>query len=165
MDGFASLIELDGSISSLDAAAVWRWHEAEMLLEHGRRSAALYWYGFTAEFRLTAASFRVQGYRPDDRIHRDDLDALQREARKLHIMSRQPHDIAGLGRYLLHLRAVLGLRTPKELGLAVQQSSENLYAHWRPRLRYKAVSPTEAQLRVARSAAFWLRENYNRLWR
>ncbi len=165
MSGFASQIEQDGSISSLEAAAAWRWSEAELLLASGRKAAALYWLGFTAEFRLTAAALRLSGFDPHDPVSLGTIRELREMARKRKLMTSEPHDISGLAAYVVHLRVTLGLATPKALAVQIERSSSELYEHWRPRLRYKAISPTGAQFRAALSAADWLREHYNRLWR
>ncbi len=164
MSGFAGLVEQSGSIRSLDAAAVWRWSEAELLREHGRSAAALYWYGFVAEMRLTAAVLRLRGYFPTDPIALETLREIQAEARRQKLMSSEPHDLSGLARYAVYLREILMRQTPKQLGREVQLVAARVYEQWRPRLRYKPITPNATQLSVARAGAEWLVKHYNALW-
>ncbi|TWT44642.1 hypothetical protein RAS1_10570 [Phycisphaerae bacterium RAS1] len=165
MGGFAADASRDGSISTLEAAAAWRWDDAELLRERGRTAAALYWFGFTIEFRLTAALLRLHGYSPSAPVSLRDIDHLRSEARRLQLMGTEPHDLQGLARYLLRLRTDVAVRTRKSLGIELLDAASNAYAQWRPRMRYKPLVPTAAQFRLGLDAALWFRERYNDLWR
>lgn len=79
-------------------------------------------------------------------------------------MSSNPHDIAGWGRYLVFLRSQMSSRLDRKLSQEVQIQSATLYDHWRPRLRYKTLVPTAAQLKAVRDVVAWFEENHSRLW-
>jgi hypothetical protein len=154
----------DGSIQTLDAAAPWRLADALRLHEAGRRGGALYLYGYVGEMRLCAACFRLYGYGVREPIDRDKRKALEKDARRLSLMSSQPHDIAGWARYLVHLRRLRSTGYARGLRGRIIEQAEALYEQWRPELRYHALVPSATQLAVVRSAAEWLDQNYPRLW-
>lgn len=164
MSNFAEVIDQDGSVSSLDAAAAWRLAEARLLDAQGRRIAAMYIYGYVAEIRLTASVLRISGFAPQNTVSLRDIDDLRADARRNHLMTTDPHDVAGWGRYLVHLRSFQSRRMGTELRFSVQQQAASLYDHWRPRIRYKALTPSAYQLEAVRNAAAWIDENYPRLW-
>lgn len=164
MPGFADQLH-DAGIASLEAAAPWRLAEAQLLRNEGRRIAALYLVGYAAEMRLTAACYRVYGHGANEAIDRQKRSILESEARSLKLMSSEPHDLQGWGRYLIYLRSQRTARgLSRDLRLTLMSQVDALYDQWRPRLRYKAMTPTAAQLAVAFDAAIWLDQAYSSFW-
>jgi hypothetical protein len=80
-------------------------------------------------------------------------------------MGTEPHHLPGWAKYLVHLRQKKNHAINRHLSDSLLAYVENLYEQWRPRLRYKAVVPTPAQLKIVREAVDWLDTNYNDLWR
>jgi hypothetical protein len=164
MSGFADQIG-DGSISTLESAASWRLAEAGVLRANGRYGAALYLLGYVAEMRLTAACCRLLGYSPEDLISVAALERMRTDARKLKLMTAAPHDVRGWGRYLIELRRRRRRWFGRGIQGIIERHADSLYAHWRPRLRYKTMTPTAAQLKAVLEAAEWFNSNYSALWR
>lgn len=164
MPGLADGLAGDGSIQTLDAAAPWRLADARVLDREGRRTAAVYLYGYVAEIRLTAACYRLTGHAPEQTIGRGTREGLERDARRQNIMSSDPHDLLGWARLLLILRKRDRIGYDREFGIEMVSRVADLYGNWRPRLRYRAIYPTAAQLTLVRDAAEWLDNNYPRLW-
>jgi hypothetical protein len=164
MAGLADSLALDGSIASLDAAAAWRTRDAELLQDQGRLGAAAYLFGYVVEMRLTAACFRVLDFDLERRIDRIDRQTVERDARRLHLMSREPHDLAGWGRYLVYLRQRESRGYPRPFATDLISAVEGAYDNWRPRLRYRSLTPSAGQLAYVHDAAIWLSEHYTKLW-
>lgn len=164
MSGFADRLG-DGSIETIEAAAPWRLDDAACLENGGRRCAALYMDGYVIEIRLTAAAYRLAGYALNDAIARDARRELERDARRLSLMSAQPHDFAGWARYVVYLRQSRDRGFARTMRDTIIRHAEGAYEHWRPRLRYRALTPTAAVLRIVRDAAGWFDQHYATLWR
>ena len=164
MSGLAETLKFDGSIRTLEAAAPWRWQDAETLRNAGRLSAAAYLFGYVAEMRLTAACFHVLGYNEGQPIRREQRKECEKEARALQVMSDDPHDLRGWARYLVYLRKREMRGYNPEFRDTLIAHVDGLYDNWRPRLRYRALNPNAAQLNQIRSAAEWLNNCYTELW-
>lgn len=164
MSALARLL-LDGSIDSLDAAASWRLHEAQLLREKGRPCCAVYLFGYVAEMRIVAACLRLVGCPPTMAVSLADLNILKADARQQNLMTSDPHDIAGWARYLLYSRRAHHSRWfGANVRDKIQYHGDGLYEHWRPRLRYKALTPTAAQVAAVAEAAEWFDSNYPVFW-
>ncbi len=163
MPGLADQLT-EGSIASLEAAAPWRHQDAKTLESSRRYGAALYVYGFVAEIRLCCACYRALGLSVGTIIADEKRRAYEREARKLNLMGREPHHILGWARYLVHVRSESKRQLQRRLSEPLLGHTEALYEQWRPRLRYKALTPTGAQLQIVREAVQWLDSSYNALW-
>lgn len=124
----------------------------------------MYLFGYVAEIRLSAACLRLSGYAGNEPISLTQINILKADARQLNLMTTDPHHIPGWAQYLLHLRRIRRNWIGRQLRDIITQHADGLYEHWRPRLRYKALTPTGSQLRVVREAAGWLNDNYSRLW-
>lgn len=153
-----------GSIATLEAAAPWRRQDAEVLEQKGRRGAAVYLYGYVAEIRLCAACYRIQDYASSATITDQIRKVCERDARDLHLMGSEPHHLPGWARYLVHLRRTKNHAINRHSSDQLLAHVDDLYAQWRPRLRYKTLVPTTAQLKIVVEAVDWLDTNYNDLW-
>lgn len=164
MPGLATQIEV-GSIRSLESAAAWRRSEAKVLQNGGKRLAELYWLGYVVEMSLCAACYRVLGYDPQTPIKDNDRRECEKQARAEKLMGTQPHDLAGWSQYLVFLRNDLAQPLNKKFAFELTENAEAVFEHWRPRLRYKTLVPTEAQLRQVRTSTDWINQQYNQMWR
>jgi hypothetical protein len=163
MAGFSDALREDGSISTLEAAAPWRMAEAATLEKSGRRGAAVYLFGYAVEIWLTAACYRICGYSVGSLIDQRIRSRLVAEARNLRLMSSEPHDFAGWVRYLILIRKQTSAGYGRSFAVELETRVSDLYENWKPRMRYKAVTPSAAELNQVRDAALWMQERYNRL--
>lgn len=164
MPGFAEQVISPGSINSLEAASSWRQAEAELMRSSNRFAAELYLAGYVVELKLTAGCARILGFGLRDPLDRAFVDGLRKDARARRLMTADPHHLSGLTRYLLFLRGIHRTGTRKAILFGAQQQSDTLYEQWRPSIRYKAMTPTGAQMSAARTAVYWFVENYAELW-
>jgi hypothetical protein len=164
MIALADEIERDGSIASLSHAAAWRLAEARILEDQGRRTAALYLYGYVVEIRLVTAVLHIAGFTASELVSPRTIDEFRKAARENRLMGANPHDLAGWGRFIVFFRSNLGSKMDRQFRFDLQSKSAALYDHWRPRLRYKTVLPTAAHLKVVRNVVDWFEENRSRLW-
>jgi hypothetical protein len=149
------------TIRKFERAAQHRYKSANILLLEGRRLAALYLFGYTAEICLATAYFRSAGFSPNQEIDRDTRNRRMAQARLLEtpngerLMSRDPHPIIGWVRFLESRRILAGNLTEKDrqrLREAINKAVF-VYSYWRPELRYKVVDIGDKQLHDVRAAA------------
>src|SRR6185437_5726714 len=94
------------TVTRLEKAGLQRFTSAEVLRANGRRLAALYFYGYSAEMWLAAAYYRSAGFRPDAPIDRDTRHRRMTQARQLRVasgaflMNSDPHPLVGWARFL-----------------------------------------------------------------
>lgn len=158
------------TVTTLEQAGRDRFTSAE-ILRTGRRLAALYFYGYSAEMWLSAAYFRSAGFKPYERIDRDTRRRRMAQAKQLRLpsgdslMNTDPHPLVGWARFLEWQRSASGALAEADaqrLKEAVNKAIQ-IYKYWRPELRYKVVEITEDQLAVVRRAATWLKDNHGKL--
>jgi len=150
----------------LERAARHRFESAEVLLARSRRLAALYFYGYSAEMWVCAAYYRAAGFGPHEPIDRDTRHRRMVQARQIRsrhgdfLMNSDPHPLVGWARFLEWQRSSAPLNAERiRLLRETVNKAMVIYNHWRPELRYKVVEITDAQLRVVRSAAVWLKDH------
>ncbi len=123
-------------IAEFRAAAHERFDDAEPLQAAGRRSAAIYLYGYSAEMLLKAACFSAAGFTRSQQITLVDLSNVRQLAKRA---SRQwpgnLHDISAWANSLVNLRAgTAGLGYPDPaISRGVQTHSRNIARVWKRR--------------------------------
>ncbi len=90
------------------AAVRQRYLDAVVLAEHGRRTAAIYLWGYCAEMTLKAAYYQLIGFSPRQTIGMVDLWSAKDFAKKNSIPFGNFHDLAGWAGVLIHYRVLHG---------------------------------------------------------
>jgi len=147
------------TVRGFRAAAAERHRDAGVLAAHGRRTAAVYLWGYVAEMVLKAAYFSAFGYRPDEAITRADLEAARRLAPSVGLTwAENLHNVHAWGQLLVRTRAgVPGLAYPNPLFPSrVAATTFRIAQLWSEVLRYhENVAYTHEVRRVA-DAVGWL---------
>jgi hypothetical protein len=145
------------SIAEFRAAARQRSLDAIALQGQGRRTAAVYLWGYVAEMILKAAFFEVSGFAEHQTITRRDL---QNALATLPGIGGNPplHHLGLWAQALVTLRASTpGLAyTDLAFGSQVTAKAYTLYGLWRETLRYHKNVAYPHELAQARDAAEWL---------
>jgi hypothetical protein len=149
------------SIREFRAAALQRFEDGLSAEEEGRRTAAIYLWGYTAEMTLKAAYFAATGFAEDRVIAMSDL----RNAVDVGIASAinwprqgQLHNVRAWAELLVSLR----INTPglsyldPAFGDRVSDTSRRLEPLWSERLRYHKNVAYPFEVRRVREAAGWL---------
>jgi len=145
------------SILEFQAAARQRSLDAITLHAAGRRTAAVYLWGYVAEMTLKAAYFRVVGFGQTQAITRTDLRAglnsLPGPA-----SNRPLHHLGLWAQALVAFRAgTPGLGyADLTFGSTVTAKAQSLYGIWRETIRYHKNTAYVHELIRARDAAEWL---------
>jgi hypothetical protein len=145
------------SIAGFRAAARQRSLDAIALQAAGRRSGAIYFWGYVAEMILKAAFFEVSGFAEHQPITRRDLrNAL---AILPGIGGNPPlHHLGLWARALVAFRASTpGLEyADPAFTNQVTAKAQALYGLWRETLRYQKNVAYPHEIAQARAAAQWL---------
>jgi hypothetical protein len=148
---------LPDTIREFRAAARQRSSDAISLEAAGRRTGAIYLWGYVAEMTLKAAFFDVSGFSETQVIRRSDLRAGL--ATLPGVGGNPPlHHLGLWAQALVTLRAgTPGLAyADPTFGSMVAAKAQSLYGHWRETIRYrKNIAYTHEVVRV-RSEAQWL---------
>jgi hypothetical protein len=152
------------TIQRLRRAAVLRFETADCLRRERRRLEALYFYGYSAEISLGAASFHASGYGVNLPIDRDTRRRRMAQARQISspegvpLMNGDPHPLVGWARFLQYQReSDKGLTEQhRELLRQVVERTEFIYSYWRPELRYKLTDISGQELVSIRAAVLWI---------
>jgi hypothetical protein len=130
-------------VARLATAGLHRFASAEVLRTRGRRLAAVYFDGYSAEMWLSAAYFRSAGFKPYEPIDRDTRHRRMVQARTVRmasgdfLMNSDPHPLVGWARFLEWQRSASGVLTntdARRLKEAVNKAIE-VYKYWRPDTR------------------------------
>lgn len=149
------------SIREFRAAARRRFDDALAMAAGGRRTGAIYLWGYTAEMALKAAYFSLIGL-PDDQTltwHGDLRPAILR-GRSLGIAwppQGEGHNVRAWAELLIAVRALSPATVyPTVFALAVQRCGQRVEQLWRETLRYRKNDAYLYEVRQVREAAEWL---------
>ena len=145
------------SILEFRAAARQRSLDAIMLEAAGRRTAAVYLWGYVAEMILKAAFFEVSGFSNIQAITINDLRTGLRTWAGA-VSHSNLHHLGLWAEALVTLRASkpgLAYADPA-LGSQVTAKAHSLYALWRETIRYHKNTAYRHEIAQARDAAEWL---------
>jgi hypothetical protein len=144
-------------------AASERYRDGVSLASEGRRTAAIYLWGYVAEMLLKASFFRAIGFSPTQQITLVDLrNAKNLEANRLGITwVGQLHSLMSWSQLLVSYRtATPGLAYPiTGFGNEVVNQSRQLERIWSETLRYHKNVAYLHEVARARQAIEWLLAN------
>ena len=151
-------------IRQFRAAASQRFDDGPSLAAAGRRTAAIYLWGYTAEMTLKAAYFGFLGFADTDNIlWRHHLEPAIDRGRKMGIAwPRQGagHNVRAWAELLVAARAASAATAlPTSLGLEVQNRGQRIGALWCETLRYRRNHAYLYEVRQVREAAEWFLVN------
>ena len=144
------------SIVEFRAAAMQRSLDALALETGGRRSGAIYLWGYVAEMTLKAAFFEASGV---DRFEAIPLKKLREGLATLPgVDGRQLHHLGLWAQALVRLRGTVPslLYPDPAFGSVVIAKAQALYGLWRETIRYHKNVAYSHELSRARGAAEWL---------
>jgi hypothetical protein len=154
------------SVAEFQAAARQRLRDGLSLAAQGRRTAAIYLWGYAAEMTLKAAYFRVIGFPWSQQISLKDLHAAKVKAGGLGITwAGNFHDLRAWADLLVATRnatPVLGYPNAG-FGNRVLGSAAQLQRLWSEVLRYHKNIAYRHELRQVREAVEWLLVNASNL--
>jgi hypothetical protein len=155
------------SIRELRAAARQRFDDALALSAAGRRTGAIYLWGYTAEMVLKAAYFSFIGLgETADITWTSHLQPAIKRGRVLGIVWPQPgagHNVRAWAELLVTERACTTAAHSGSLGLDVQRHGQRIEQVWRETLRYHKNFAYLHEMRQARQAAEWFLVNSDAL--
>jgi hypothetical protein len=124
-------------IREFRAAAHQRYLDGFTLAGQGRRTAAIYLWGYTAEMTLKAAYFRAVGFDSLQSIGKADLKSGQDFAKLYGIPFGGFHDVSGWAGVIVTYRAANGLSYPQP-GFANEVLTQVAIVarHWKEVIRY-----------------------------
>jgi hypothetical protein len=150
------------SIREFRASARQRYDDALSLASQGRRTAAIYLWGYTAEMTLKAAYFSLQGLAETATLTwlGDILPAIDR-GKKMGIpwpAQGQGHNIRAWADLLVLERAATPGRAYPDPAFAalVQNAGQRIEPLWRETLRYHKNIAYPFEVRQVQDAAEWL---------
>jgi predicted alpha/beta hydrolase len=146
------------SILEFRAAARERFHDANTLAAAGRRTAAIYLWGYTAEMMLKAAYFSSIGFSSVQAITPVDLRAAVAAAPGLgFIWVGNFHNLDSWTNLLINTRAALRIAyLDRRFGSQLVGHVSRLQRLWRETLRYHRNNAYEYETAQVRAAAAWL---------
>lgn len=151
---------LPDSVREFRAAAFQRSQDAHSLAAAGRRTAAIYLWGYAAEMTLKAAYFSALGFPETRPITMGDLRGAVTAALGLGVAwpGQNLHDLRAWAEFLVAFRASrLGLayRIPG-FGNQVIVRGQRLQRVWRETLRYHKNVAYPHEVSQVRDSADWL---------
>jgi hypothetical protein len=150
------------SVAELQAAARQRLQDGFSLAAQGRRTAAIYLWGYAAEMTLKGAYFRLIGFPPSQQITLKDLQAAKVKAGVLKsTWTGNFHDLRAWAELLVAARgATPGLAYPTPgFGSRVVAYAGKLQPLWSEVLRYHKNVAHRHEVRQVREATEWLLVN------
>ena len=152
----------DDSIREFLAAASARFNDGLALAGQGRRTAAIYLWGYTAEITLKAAYFRLLGI-PDTQIItvRGDIRPAIDHGRRTFGIAWPPagegHNVRAWAELLVAARAAAaGTALPIAIARGVQRCGQRIEPLWRETLRYRKNHAYAYEMNQVRESAEWL---------
>jgi hypothetical protein len=141
-----------------------RFDAGVALAAAGRRTGAIYLWGYCAEMLLKAAYFSVIGVAPDTLIDwkLSILPAIERAKKQFQIgwpSKGQGHNIRAWAELLVAERVDLGTAYPVPFGLAVQRQGQRIGQLWSETLRYHSNVAYLYEVAQIREATEWLLVN------
>jgi hypothetical protein len=156
------------SIREFRAAARRRFEDALELAGQGRRTGAIYLWGYTAEMTLKAAYFALLGLADTAVLTwNGNLRPAINRGRAMGIAwlpEGAGHNVRAWGELLVAVRALSPVTafTPS-FGLEVQRRGQRIEQLWRETLRYRKNHAYPFEMRQVREAAEWLLVNASAL--
>ncbi len=157
------------SIREFRAAARERYEDGLVLAANGRRTGAIYLWGYSVEMTLKAAYFRLIG-RPETAVitvHGDISAAIRHAVSDFHIVwppQGRGHNVRAWAELLVAERASRpGAAFPAAVGRAVQRCGQAAGQLWNETLRYHKNVAYPHELAQVREAAEWLLANSDSL--
>ena len=150
---------LPNSVREFRSASLQRYTDGISLASAGRRTAAVYLWGYSAEMTLKAAYFSFLGFTDSQTITIQDLIDAKRKA----ISWRLPwqgnlHDLTAWANLIVETRmrtSGSAYASPK-FGLEVQARGQRLTRFWKETLRYNKNVAYAYEIRQVREAVEWL---------
>jgi len=156
------------SIREFRAAANLRFNDALALAASGRRTAAIYLWGYVAEMSLKAAGFALIGH-PETAslswaVHISPAIAAGRAMGIAWPNSGAGHNVRAWAEFLVLARAINPATAyPPDLALAVQANGQRIGRLWRETLRYHKNFAYRYEVSQMREATEWMLVNSNNL--
>jgi hypothetical protein len=152
---------LPDSIREFRAAARQRFDDAVSLAAAGRRTAAIYLWGYTAEMTLKAAYFTLLAYGETQVITAADIRDAVNRGRALGVVwppQGEGHNVRAWAELLVLVRATTpGQAYPAPaFEIEVQNWGRRFEPLWRETLRYRKNIAYPHEVRQIREAADWL---------
>lgn len=146
------------SVRGFRRAARERFADGVALAESGRRTGAVYQWGYAVEMTLKAAYFRFAGWTPIRPIEAGDLRAARDTAAALGFQwVGNLHSLASWARLLVAGRSSQPLRNYRDItfGDRIVAQALRLERLWNETLRYHSNRATPAEARTVREVAQW----------
>ncbi len=153
-------------IAGFRAAAMQRCADAVALASNGRRTAAIYLWGYAVEMWLKAAYFTAFRYRGDQPITATDLRAVIELAPSVGVAwaGRNLHHLPSWARMLIETRQEFGLEYPTRLFSAdLIRNTNRVYLIWRETLRYHPNVAYDHEVGAVRRCVDWFRDHADSL--
>jgi hypothetical protein len=156
------------SIREFRASARQRFDDALTLMAAGRRTGAIYLWGYSAEMVLKASYFTLSGLAETDPItwHGHIQPAINR-GRALGINwpnAGQGHNVRAWADLLVTARAQSPATAYSQaFGLEVQRRGQRIRELWRETLRYHKNIAYDFEVRQVRESVEWLLVNWSNL--
>lgn len=151
-------------IREFRVSADQRYNDGVSLAAAGRRTAAIYLWGYVAEMTLKAAYFSLTGLAPMDRITwvANLQPAINRGRVTFRIAWPAPgagHNVGAWAELLVAERAFAGAPYTPPFDLEVQRVGQRIWLLWRETLRYHKNFAYLHEVRQVREATEWLLVN------
>jgi hypothetical protein len=151
------------SIREFRASARVRHEDGVSAAEAGRRTAAIYLWGYSAEMTLKAAYFALIGFADRQPITLTDLRAARTHAVGVLGVTwptHSLHDLRGWADSIVAERTVRGWHYPDPaVGRSLRRQVQVLGRLWSETLRYHKNRAYDYEVRQAREAVEWLIAN------
>ncbi len=153
------------SIREFRAAARHRFDDGLELAGRGRRTGAIYMWGYCAEMLLKAAYFSLTGVSETATLTvTTDINPAINHGKTTHGIAwatqGQGHDVRSWAELLVLERAsMVGKAYPPDVGRQVQLCGQRIGLHWSESLRYHKNIAYEFEMKEVREAAEWLLAN------
>ncbi|HYH68906.1 MAG TPA: hypothetical protein VD866_29705 [Urbifossiella sp.] len=154
------------SVAEFRAAALQRYADGLLLAAAGRRTAAIYLWGYVAEMLLKAGVFALLDGATAKTIPLKDITDAKLLAADLGFKwAGNAHNLVGWAELLVRLRSDLpgGAYPNPAFGAGVIARAARVYGLWRETLRYHKNVASAAEAHVVRAAVEWLVATRNRL--
>jgi len=159
---------LPDSIAEFRAASRERYVDGIAAAAHGRRTAAIYLWGYAAEMTVKAAYFELIGFKSRQWIAPTDLAGAVNKGIQLQISWPKPgrwHNVRAWSELLIKTRALTpgrGYPSPN-FGIEIQLRALRIESLWAETLRYHKNVAYLHEVRRVQEAAEWFLANASHL--
>jgi hypothetical protein len=152
------------SILEFRSSARQRFNDGLALAASGRRTGAIYLWGYAAEMTLKAAYFALMGHTPSATITMSGhIDPAINRGRSLGVpwpAQGRGHNVRAWAELLVAERTAMpGAAYPPPLMVEVQRCGQRIGDLWRETLRYHKNVAYRHEVQRVREAAEWLLSN------